>query len=55
MLIILFFKACVLHVGTNNFGNSPEEIVEGILTIVKEIRSKLPECSIILLVIHFKF
>ncbi|XP_025423022.1 platelet-activating factor acetylhydrolase IB subunit beta-like [Sipha flava] len=42
-------KVCILHVGTNNFGNSPEEISEGILTIIKEIRSKLPDCYIIVL------
>ncbi|XP_015371626.1 PREDICTED: platelet-activating factor acetylhydrolase IB subunit beta-like [Diuraphis noxia] len=41
--------ACVLHVGTNNFGNTPDEISEGILTIIKEIKFKLPECYIILL------
>ncbi|XP_050443494.1 platelet-activating factor acetylhydrolase IB subunit alpha2-like [Adelges cooleyi] len=42
-------KACVIHVGTNNFGNTPEEISEGILMIVNEIKTRLPDCYIVLL------
>ena len=39
----------VLGVGTNN-SNSPEEIAEGILEIVKTAREKQPQAYIVVLV-----
>lgn len=44
----IFFQIVVLHVGTNNIKNSAEEISEGILEIVKLIRSTHPEAFIVL-------
>lgn len=41
-------KAVVVHVGTNNVSHSPEEISEGILSIVSTIRDKLPNAYIVL-------
>lgn len=42
-----------MHVGTNNFGNSPEEISEGIVEIVHSIRARLPETYIVVVVSMF--
>lgn len=41
-------KVVVLHVGTNNTQNTAEEISDGVLEIVKQIRKKLPETYIVL-------
>lgn len=40
-------KVVVVHVGTNNFGNSPEEISEGIVEIVHSVRARHPETYIV--------
>ncbi|VVC33710.1 SGNH hydrolase-type esterase domain [Cinara cedri] len=42
-------KVCILNVGSNNIDNTADDISEGILTIVNEIRSKLPECYVIII------
>jgi lysophospholipase L1-like esterase len=45
-------KAAVVMIGTNNSGaedSTPEQIVEGIQAIVKELRTKLPGMKILLL------
>lgn len=42
-------KVCILNVGSNNIDNTPVQISEGILAIVGEIRSKLPDCYIIII------
>ena len=42
-----------MHVGTNNFGNTPEEISEGIVEIVHSIRARLPETYIVVVVSMF--
>ncbi|XP_025419745.1 platelet-activating factor acetylhydrolase IB subunit beta-like [Sipha flava] len=42
-------KICILNVGTNNFDNNPCDVSEGILAIVNEIRSKIPNCYIIII------
>ncbi|XP_049840794.1 platelet-activating factor acetylhydrolase IB subunit alpha1 [Schistocerca gregaria] len=42
-------KVVVLHVGTNNLGFTPEEIVEGIMEIVNVIQEKQPEAYIVVL------
>lgn len=41
-------KVIVLHVGTNNISDSAEEVAEGLLEIVKTIRSKLSEVYIVI-------
>lgn len=41
-------KAVVLHAGTNNIGDTAEEVVEGILELVRTIRQKLSDVYIIL-------
>lgn len=41
-------KVVVLHVGTNNHKNTPEEIIEGIENLVNVIREKHPETYIVL-------
>ncbi|XP_035892696.1 platelet-activating factor acetylhydrolase IB subunit beta homolog isoform X2 [Anopheles stephensi] len=41
-------KAIVLHAGTNNIGDTAEEVTEGILELVRTIRQKLPDVYIIL-------
>ncbi|XP_055524471.1 platelet-activating factor acetylhydrolase IB subunit beta homolog [Wyeomyia smithii] len=41
-------KVIVLHVGTNNIGDSAEEVAEGVLQIVATIRNKLPEVYIVI-------
>ncbi|KAL5275875.1 PAFAH1B2 family protein [Megaselia abdita] len=41
-------KIVVLHVGTNNVDNSPEEVSEGIFEIIKKIKEKLPDTYIVL-------
>ncbi|XP_017773048.1 PREDICTED: platelet-activating factor acetylhydrolase IB subunit beta homolog [Nicrophorus vespilloides] len=40
-------KAVVLHVGTNNHQNTPEEIVDGITEIINSIKEKLPDVYIV--------
>ncbi|XP_060862984.1 platelet-activating factor acetylhydrolase IB subunit beta homolog [Metopolophium dirhodum] len=42
-------KVCILNVGSNNVDNTPAQISDGILAIVDEIRSKLPDCYIIII------
>jgi lysophospholipase L1-like esterase len=43
-------KVTVLMIGTNNVSSStPDEIVQGITAIVKELRSRLPKTKILLL------
>ncbi|XP_050429589.1 platelet-activating factor acetylhydrolase IB subunit alpha1-like [Adelges cooleyi] len=43
-------KVCILNVGSNNLdSNSPVDISEGILTITKEITSRIPECNIFII------
>lgn len=45
-------KAAVIMIGTNNSGsNSPEQIADGVTTIVEQLRDKLPETKILLLAI----
>lgn len=41
-------KAIVLHVGTNNFKETPEQVIEGILELIKVIREKQPNAYIVL-------
>ncbi|XP_062534197.1 platelet-activating factor acetylhydrolase IB subunit beta homolog [Armigeres subalbatus] len=41
-------KAIVLHVGTNNISDSAEEVTEGLLELVKTIRSKLADVYIVI-------
>lgn len=52
MILIVknYLQICILNVGTNNFDNKPADISEGILAIVNEIKSKLPNCYIIIIV-----
>lgn len=40
-------KIVVLHVGTNNYENTAEEIAEGVLVLVNTIREKQPEAYIV--------
>ncbi len=43
-------KAAVLMIGTNNSGdNTAEEIADGITTIVRELRTKLPRTKVLVL------
>jgi lysophospholipase L1-like esterase len=45
-------KACVLMIGTNNAGqNSGEEIADGVLSIVRELRFQVPQCKILILAV----
>lgn len=44
------FQIIVLHVGTNNVSNAPEEVAEGISEIVKSVREKLAEVYVVLTV-----
>ena len=50
-------KAIVLLVGTNNHGHTPDQIADGILTIVLLMREKQPQANIVVLVkySHFLF
>uniref|UniRef100_A0A1L8DM70 Putative attractin and platelet-activating factor acetylhydrolase n=1 Tax=Nyssomyia neivai TaxID=330878 RepID=A0A1L8DM70_9DIPT len=41
-------KIVVVHVGTNNVDNSPQEITEGLVTVVYAIRDRLPDAYIVL-------
>lgn len=41
-------KAVVLHVGTNNYNSTPEEIVDGIVEIVYRIKDRHPDAYIVL-------
>ena len=43
-------KAIVLLVGTNNHGHTPDQIADGILTIVLLMREKQPQANIVVLV-----
>jgi platelet-activating factor acetylhydrolase IB subunit beta/gamma len=46
----------VILVGTNNHGDSPEQIAEGLKAICTMVRDKLPRAFLILLVIfHFGY
>lgn len=45
---LLYLQSVVLHIGTNNTANTANEVSEGILEIVKEIRKKLPDAYIVL-------
>ena len=46
-----YLQIVVLLVGTNNTQHTAEEVAEGILEIVKNIREKLPDAYIVLPVI----
>lgn len=46
--ILLTFQVIVLHVGTNNITNSPEEIEDGVLELLDLIREKHPDVYIVL-------
>nr|CAI5866160.1 unnamed protein product [Callosobruchus analis] len=48
-------KVIVLHVGTNNFQNSAEEIRDGILNLIDVIREKHPDVYIVVPVSLFFF
>ncbi|XP_063358502.1 platelet-activating factor acetylhydrolase IB subunit beta homolog [Cydia amplana] len=41
-------KVIVVHVGTNNIENTPEQVCEGILEIIRSIREKHPSAYIVL-------
>ncbi|XP_060518045.1 platelet-activating factor acetylhydrolase IB subunit beta homolog [Cylas formicarius] len=41
-------KVIVLHVGTNNYNNSPEEIRDGIIEIINAIRDRHPNIYIVI-------
>ncbi|KAK9882513.1 hypothetical protein WA026_021860 [Henosepilachna vigintioctopunctata] len=41
-------KAIVLHVGTNNHKNKPEDIFEGIMEIISIIKEKQPDAYIVI-------
>lgn len=41
-------KAIVLHVGTNNYDNTPEEIADGIIEIIQLIRERHPDVYVVL-------
>lgn len=42
----------MLHVGTNNYKNTPEEISEGIINIINNIQERHPNVYIVLPVSH---
>lgn len=45
-------KLAVLMIGTNNSGsNTPEEIADGVKAIVEKLRTKVPECKVLVLAI----
>src|SRR5215467_4965472 len=46
-------KAIVLLIGDNNaiHGNTPQEIADGVMTVVQKLREKVPESKILLLAI----
>lgn len=46
-------KAIVLHVGTNNFKESPQQIIDGIIELINCIREKQPEAYIVIPVSMF--
>lgn len=50
-VIYRYLQIVVLLVGTNNTQHTAEEVAEGILEIVKNIRDKLPDAYIVLPVI----
>lgn len=50
-----FFQVVVLLVGTNNICNTPEEVSDGIVEIVKASKVKLPEAYIVVIVRLFMF
>lgn len=41
-------KVIVLHAGTNNHTNTPEQIIEGIIELINSVRDKHPEVYIVL-------
>lgn len=47
-------KVVVLLVGTNNVNNEPENIFEGLMEIIKEIKTRLGNVTIILPVTYWK-
>ncbi|KAF5294197.1 hypothetical protein FQR65_LT10908 [Abscondita terminalis] len=47
VVVCNFLKVIVLHVGTNNYLNTPEQIIEGIVEIINTIRDKQPEVYIV--------
>lgn len=47
-------KVIVLHVGTNNHTNTPEEIAEGVLEIINAIRDKHQDVYIVVPIEHSK-
>lgn len=44
-------KMAVVHIGTNNFNDTPHDIAAGVEAIVKELRQRLPATRILLLAI----
>lgn len=44
-----------MHVGTCNIGDPAEEVAEGIIKVVEEIQTRLPDAHIILLVSENEF
>lgn len=47
-ITILFLQVIVVHVGTNNVENTPEQVCEGILEIIRSVREKHPSAYIVL-------
>lgn len=41
-------KAIVLHVGTNNFKETPDQIIDGIIELINTIREKQADAYIVL-------
>lgn len=48
VLTMVLMKVIVLHVGTNNYDNNPEEIKDGIIEIIHIIREKHPDVYIVI-------
>lgn len=44
----------MLHVGTNNYANTPEEVTDGIVELIKEIRERHPDVYIVLPVVIYR-
>lgn len=49
-IAIFVWQVVVLHVGTNNFGDPPEHISDGIVEIINVIRERHPETYIVFIV-----
>lgn len=43
-------QVVIVHVGTNNFGDPPEDIADGIVETVNVIRDRHPETYIVFVV-----